>query len=578
MSDSKRGPLLVLALVLALAVALRAWGVAFGLPYVYHPDEGFEVYRALRLGMGGFDLERTGKGGLYFLLFLEYGVYFVVLRLAGVLHGVGDFARQFATDPSGFWLIGRWTNVVLGTLTVALVAFQGKRMAGWRAGLLGGLFLACASQHVIDSHYVTVDVPMTLFTFLSIVLVVEDVEGRGRWRTWLFAIVAAYAVLNKIPAALLFVPYFLGALLRDGWRGPRGLLRPATLWPPVLAGLLFALANPGIWLSWRDTVDMVRGALSGGGPGPEAPHGPGANLPLFYARVLLDSFGAAGLALAFAGLLGGALRKSRGVALHASFLVAFFLLIAGTGSADLYYERYATPLLPGIALLAALGVDDFLTRRVASPGRANAFAAVVGLLVVLSPVEASVHFDRTMSRTDTRTRALEWMAANAAPGSCVLLEGSMEEPSQLTVPLSPSEANVTAMIDDLRSRDPGKAAFWELKGPALAAPRYRLVTVDHLADWGPLGAYEAGGVEWAILRPERFSGVPDSKYAPSVLETRRRFREALGASPAWQRVQSITNDDGSPGWNLEIWHRMGAPAAGSVPDAAPDPGPPASAG
>ncbi len=551
----QRGAWALLLAVLAAAFALRAWGVAFGLPYVYHPDEGFEVYRALRLGMGGFDLERTGKGGLYFLLFLEYGVYFVVQRLTGALQGVGDFARQFATDPSAFWLMGRWTNVVLGTATVALVAYQGRRMASWRAAILGAAFLAAATQHVIDSHYVTVDVPMALFTFLAIVMIVEDAEGRRRLRVLPFALVAAYAALNKIPAVLLFLPYFLAVLLRGG---PRGLLRPSAWWPPVLAGLLFMVANPGIWLSWGDTVEMVRAAVGGAddrmAAGPVA-RGPGANLPLFYARVLLGSLGPAILALAFAGLMTGALRRSRGVALHASFLLPFFVLIAGSGSSHLYYERYVTPLLPGLALLAAIGLDDFLRRRVPAPRTGNALAAIVAVLVVLPPVQASVGFDRMMTHTDTRTLALRWLEANAPHEATVLIEGNREELSQLTIPLSPSAADVDAMVADLETRDPGKASFWRLKGPSLAPPRYHVVAVDHLEDWGALEDYEARGVAWVVLRPERFSGTPDAKYALSVTATRGAFGAALRASPRWERAAAFAPGPDSPGIEVEIWRR-----------------------
>ncbi len=70
-----------LVLVLGLACLFRLWGTWYGLPYSYYDDEYHEVMRALELGMGGFNFERTGKGGFYFLLFLEYGLYYVSLKL-----------------------------------------------------------------------------------------------------------------------------------------------------------------------------------------------------------------------------------------------------------------------------------------------------------------------------------------------------------------------------------------------------------------------------------------------------------------------------------------------------------------
>ena len=72
-----------LVLVLGLACLLRLWGTWYGLPFSYYDDEYHEVMRALELGMGGFNFERTGKGGFYFLLFLEYGLLLCMPQASG---------------------------------------------------------------------------------------------------------------------------------------------------------------------------------------------------------------------------------------------------------------------------------------------------------------------------------------------------------------------------------------------------------------------------------------------------------------------------------------------------------------
>ena len=65
----------ILLLILAVALVLRLWGIWFGLPYLYQVDEGHEVLRAMRLGMGSFDFNRNLKGGYFYLLFFEYAIY-----------------------------------------------------------------------------------------------------------------------------------------------------------------------------------------------------------------------------------------------------------------------------------------------------------------------------------------------------------------------------------------------------------------------------------------------------------------------------------------------------------------------
>ena len=74
--------------ILVLAAAVRIWGLDFGLPYegitykVVQIEESQEVMRALKLGAGEYSWS-FGKGGLYLLLFVEYGVLFAVSWLAG---------------------------------------------------------------------------------------------------------------------------------------------------------------------------------------------------------------------------------------------------------------------------------------------------------------------------------------------------------------------------------------------------------------------------------------------------------------------------------------------------------------
>jgi hypothetical protein len=557
-----RAEIAFVSAVVAAALGLRLWGIAFGLPHVYHHDEGFEIYRAIRLGMGGFDLDRTGKGGLYFILFLEYGAYFAFLRITGAVGSVAEFAQRFAEDASTFWLLGRTTVAVMGAATVALVAWQARRMRGVRAAVLAGLFLAASTQHVEDSHFATVDVPMTLFTFAAVVLIVEDVTGRRRLNPWGFAAVAAFATLNKIPAALLFIPYFLGAYLRDGWLGPRGVLRPSTLAIPALAAILFAVANPGVWLQWGKTMAMLSGAVGVATPASGWRQEPGANRWLFYLGEIVSSQGIGGLALAGVGAVLGARARCRGTWLHLAFLAAFLTVLSASGSPHLYYGRYVLPLLPGIALLAALGLDRLATQVAGAGARGHVLAAGLALLVIASPLAASIRVSSKLAGPDTRTQALDWVRSHVPAGSRVLLEGSAEDLAQLVIPLPPSPAFVERMIEDIATRDPGKASFWRIKARTLQEPTYDLLTVDHLAPWESLSAYEARGASWIVIRRDRFDGRPDSKYAAEILASRHRFYRELRASPQWRERISFPTGGELAGHDLEVWERLAAPAAG----------------
>ena len=64
-----------LALILAVALGLRLWGIGFGLPHRYHIDEPYSVIGALRTASGDFTPRYpVNSPNLWeFVLVLEYG-------------------------------------------------------------------------------------------------------------------------------------------------------------------------------------------------------------------------------------------------------------------------------------------------------------------------------------------------------------------------------------------------------------------------------------------------------------------------------------------------------------------------
>ena len=105
-------------LVIGFALVICLFGINYGLPFIYWVDDYHEVMRAIELGAGKYDLLSTKKGGLYYLLFVEYGFYFVGLKLSGAIASTKEFAQLFARDPSMFYLMGRVTTVIFGSATV----------------------------------------------------------------------------------------------------------------------------------------------------------------------------------------------------------------------------------------------------------------------------------------------------------------------------------------------------------------------------------------------------------------------------------------------------------------------------
>ena len=171
---------------MALAVVARLWALAHDLPDVYYPDEQHWINRSVSFGSGDFNPHWFHKPAFYmYVLFFEFGLYYVVGQIIGLFHSVDDFARQYFTDPTIFFLLGRSTTALLGVATVYVTYLIG-RTYDERVGLLGSLFLAMTFGHVWYSHFALTDVPTTFFSTLSFLFIVK-IYQTGKARDYVLA-------------------------------------------------------------------------------------------------------------------------------------------------------------------------------------------------------------------------------------------------------------------------------------------------------------------------------------------------------------------------------------------------------
>ena len=208
----------LLLAILALALGLRVWGIDFGLPYELTNDEGKEIIRAFKLGIGEYHWG-FGKGGLYYILFVEYGLLYVVWWLMGWVSSPREFAVLFIQDPSVFFLAGRLTVAIMGVLTILVIFLVGRRVYDWRVGLGAAFIGATALRHGSNSHIINVDIGMTLAVWASILAYLEY-EKREDWR-WLMGagVLGGVAIAFKLPGAIILPALFLAIVSgSDRWR------------------------------------------------------------------------------------------------------------------------------------------------------------------------------------------------------------------------------------------------------------------------------------------------------------------------------------------------------------------------
>lgn len=557
---------LTFALIAIAAVALlvRWWGAQYGLPFIYSTDEGFEVKRALQLGAGHFDAGRAFKGGLFYLLFVEYGIYYAILTALGQVHSAGDFLQRYFEDPTPLWLMGRLTVGLMGALTVLLVYRLGSKLYGTAAGILAALFLTFSLDHVRSSHWIGVDIPMTALLVAALLTLIE-MERTGSIRSYLLtALFAALSTLTKLPAVLLLVPITLVHLRRARLEG-KGVL---GAWGDrrFLYGVLLFLAvtlvgNPGFFAAFGELIAERAGLRTAPAGVPEETYSVRAgNIWLFYVRSLVQSLGLPVLLSALALVVVRFRRATLSEAAIGLFVLLFYVSLCLPHLESRVYARYTLPM-QAVLVVAAGGTLSELARR-AGARRWLPLAAALCLIFMVPPV---LSYDRAMTRTDSRTSAKNWIEATIPAGASIVIEGSGYTPSHTTVPLYNSRQNVERILRRFRERDAawqGRSVYADRKdrfhGAYLAMLEHRktfdlILCGTETFPYRSLDEYIEMGAEYLVVQretAERFLREENAARYPQVAG----FYRQVGTDPRLDRIR-VFPPDGSLGPTVEI-HRV----------------------
>ena len=160
-------------IVLIFASIIRFWGIWHGYPFSYYPDEQHFVNRAISFGSGDLNPHWFYKPAfLMYILFFEYGLFFVIGKFMGMFSGVDSFAIYYFQNSWPFILIGRITVTLFGIATIYVVYKIGEKFWSKKAGLFCSMFLTLSYGHIFCGQDVKADVPTTFFTVTSMTLLI----------------------------------------------------------------------------------------------------------------------------------------------------------------------------------------------------------------------------------------------------------------------------------------------------------------------------------------------------------------------------------------------------------------------
>ncbi len=502
----------VIWVIVALAAFVRFWGITHFLPDVYYPDEQHFVNRALAFGSGDLNPHWFHKPALYmYMLFFEYGAYYVIGRIFEWFASVDEFARHYFTDPSVFFIIGRTTTALIGVATVCLTYLIGKRYGRERVGLIAALFIAVTYGHVVSSHFIKADIPATFFPALSFLFLLK-ISQTGRTRDYLLSgVFAGLGTATKYYSITLLPPLYFAHLLYH-WSQDRSLWKK-TIDAKIVGGIAlwgfgFFIGSPYNILDpffFRTSIlPMFTG--TGGTTMEESVFRYTGDFSLGILhiwQVILNPTGM-GLVLGILAILGmvylGYRHSTRDLVLLSAPLA--FILIAAFLFPFYAESRHLNVLYPFLCLAAAVMINKVLEAKCF---RKKSWAyGFVCILAILPSVYQTARFDYLISHKETRTLAKMWIGANIPTGAKILIDE--HGPS-----LQWSSQNLADLTEQAkRETRPGPFTthlerYFRYRLEAVNGTTYNITPINH-AWWRD--REERGGVHAAVTNRDLDFGNP----------------------------------------------------------------------
>jgi len=435
------------ALLLALALALRLYGLDWDGGHLLHPDERAVLWCVSDLGRPEVPRSQRFCGrpeAPWDPDWYPYGSLplYLLKGIALAWEAVGGRPLEM----QALRLPGRALSALADTATVGVVLVLGLRLFGRPVGLLAGAFTALSVLLIQLAHFYTVEALLTLFSTLSLGAMAWVAVGGGLRASALAGALMGLALAVKVSALPLAVPLLLAHLLAPApGATPTDRLarRVGGLWVAGGCALLaFGLASPYALLNGpvflEDTLEQVRMARRA----IDLPYTRQYihTAPYLYPMGQVARFGL-GLplgalvwpALALA-LLAGAwalLERARGIRdalppaqkgllLLGAWAGVSFLAMAGQ---PVKFLRYLAPILPALNLLTAWLLWGLVgTARAWFPRAVPWAKALVALTLAGALFYALAFVAGVYGRPHPAVRMGEWLARNAPAGAVLLKE------------------------------------------------------------------------------------------------------------------------------------------------------------
>ncbi len=410
--------------IILLAISFRLWGINFGLPYVYHPDEPVNVAIIQTIFKTGDLNPHTSfyPPLFYHLNTIAYMPYYFIGKLAGVFSKPTDIPAPMmlamgtgrSPMPTTF-LLGRGFTMIFSVASAVLVM-----LAGWQVtqrfsvGLLAALMMSVSPTVVSHSRFITPDTFLVFFVLLSFMGSVLIFRRGKTWHYVLAGVATGLVAATKYNGALVVLTLPLAQLFSSR---PKGLREPRLYLALGASAITFFLAAPAV-VGYQDFMtNFLYNArvYSTGHPGMEG------NTLNWYLSYLWRVEGPVAL-LAVIGTIYCIGIRSKELGLLAIFPLIYFVFISNFVVRN---DRTLLPVMPFLFMMASAFLMS-LRESIHIPGIDKKWLSLAASILVMLSVSwlciSTVQNTIRLTTIDSRETARAWIDYNLPGGSRVALE------------------------------------------------------------------------------------------------------------------------------------------------------------
>lgn len=401
-----------------VSLFIRRIGLRFGFPLLTHPDESPYVLEPVI----HMTVNRTLDSGSYQrpdqILHITYFVY---LNFLSLIRFGESIARTFSENQLFFYYYSRLLIAILGSI-IPVVAYRIGKLHKIDFGVAAAIFFAFFPPYVHHSHYISPDIPITLFSLLVIYYSTKYLLDNENKFLYIATVFAAINTAEKYPGLLslgiIIVAIVSRSYSEKFWTNIDSLRETfKTLLKAIVVYFLsMYLVAPNIFIEFGQVIQAILNEARTTHLGSDNLGWLG-NLKFYFHQYVSATNGLMN-ALFFLGLLAWLKNKDRLIILL-FYGFAYWLLMSKLA---LHWERWALPMYTAPLLISALGFAYLY--ELLKDKRSMRYMPLMVLLVASShQFITSLSSSSRMAFTDTRVVALDYCNQHSISNENTLFEG-----------------------------------------------------------------------------------------------------------------------------------------------------------